>query len=371
MKVLFLTNIPAPTRVDFFEELAARGCELTVLYEMSQSGERNKEWRSMRADSAEKKYEEVFLKSVWRSRASAWCPSVTKYLKRGKWDMVIVGVYSTPTGMHAIHCLRRRKIPYAINCDGGLVPHAESSWKYKLKRYFLSGAELYFCSGTYSDAYLVHYGADPQVIRHYPFSSLHEDDILQEPVKEEKLRLRDELGWKERRIILSVGSFIPRKGFDILLKAAAELRDQYGVYIVGGGDTDQYKQLIDYYGLKNIHFVSFMKSADLKKCYMAADVFVLPTRQDVWGLVINEAMAAGLPVITTDRCVAGIELVDQEYIVPVGNAEALSDRIKLFMENDELRWQVGSRNLEKIREYTIENMARVHWNIFLSKKNSL
>lgn len=369
MKVLFMTNIPSPTRVDFFVELA-RNCELTVIYELPGSGERSREWISNRNSEGKKNYREIYLKPVWRNVASAWCPSVTKYLKRGMWDMVIVGVYSTPTGMHAIQCLKRRKIPYAINCDGGVVPLAESSFKYRLKKFFLSGAELYFCSGEFSDAYLKYYGADPKAIRHYPFSSLHEDDILQELVTgEAKRRLRAELGWEEKKIILSVGSFIPRKGFDVLLEAAAELNDQYGVYIVGGGDTEQYRQFSEARGLEHVHFLPFMKSNELKKYYMAADVFAFPTREDIWGLVINEAMAAGLPIVTTDKCVAGMELVDSEYIVEVEDAKGLSSKIERFMENAELRERVGKRNLDRIREYTIENMAKVHWDIIRSANN--
>lgn len=57
---------------------------------------------------------------------------------------------------------------------------------------------------------------------------------------------------------------------------------------------------------------------------MAADIFVHPTREDIWGLVVNEAMAKGLPVITTDRCVAGLELIKNESvgrIVPVENID--------------------------------------------------
>ena len=365
MKVLFLTNIPSPYRVDFFGELA-KYCDLTVLYEMGSATDRDVEW--FRADRDNGTYQSVFLKPIIKQSSSAWCPSVKRYLKKGVYDIIIIGVYSTPTGMYAIHYLKCHHMPYAINCDGGFVPSAERSLKFKLKRYFISGAKFYLCSGTYSDAYLIYYGAYPDAVRHYPFSPLHEAEILQGPVsEEEKRRLRKELGWKEEKIILSVGSFIPRKGFDILIKTASELQDRYGVYIVGGNDTEQYRQLIELYKLEHVHFLPFMKSNTIKKCYMSADVFVLPTREDIWGLVINEAMAVGLPVITTDRCVAGMELLENKSIVPVEDSETLGRKIEQLMRSDDLRKQEGKRNLERIRDYTIENMAKTHWDIIASE----
>ena len=99
--------------------------------------------------------------------------------------------------------------------------------------------------------------------------------------------------------------------------------------------------------------------------YRAADLFVLPTREDIWGLVVNEAMAFALPVITTDRCVAGLELVEDGvtgYIVPVGDDKALADKMNQALSGDCAA--MGAAALEKIRSYTIENMAKTHVEIF-------
>ena len=88
---------------------------------------------------------------------------------------------------------------------------------------------------------------------------------------------------------------------------------------------------------------------------------MLPTREDIWGLVINEAMAYGLPVITTDRCVAGLELVEDGvngYIVPVNDAASLAEKMLCVLNGD--MQQMGRRSLEKIQGYTIENMAQTH-----------
>ena len=83
------------------------------------------------------------------------------------------------------------------------------------------------------------------------------------------------------------------------------------------------------------------------------------------GLVINEAMAYGLPVITTDRCVAGLELVKEGangYIVPTEDAHSLAEAIEKVLCSD-LR-KMGESSLEKIRPYTIENMVKVHIDVF-------
>lgn len=112
--------------------------------------------------------------------------------------------------------------------------------------------------------------------------------------------------------------------------------------------------------------MGFKKKEELVKYYKASDLFVLPTREDVWGLVINEAMARGLPVITTDKCVAGLELIsdyENGFIVPVERADILAERIEDVMSDERLATRMAEASLEKIRPYNIENMASQHFNI--------
>ena len=65
---------------------------------------------------------------------------------------------------------------------------------------------------------------------------------------------------------------------------------------------------------------------------MAADVFVMPTREDIWGLVINEAMAYGLPVVSTDKCIAALELVKNGrngYIIPPNQPKEIAQKVNI------------------------------------------
>ncbi|MEZ4358519.1 MAG: glycosyltransferase family 4 protein [Eubacteriales bacterium] len=255
---------------------------------------------------------------------------------------------------------------FLLEVDGGII-RQENKLKYLIKRYFISSASAWLSSGDKTNEYLTYYGADKNNLYTYQFTSLWGKDICKKVYdKETKKSIREELDIKEKNVVISIGQFIYRKGFDILLKAAKSLNDT-GVYIVGSKPTKEYEKIISDYGIKNIYFPGFKKKEELKKYYEAADLFVLPTREDIWGLVINEAMANSLPVITTDNCVAGLELVENDvngYIVPVDNVKELADKINKILSNEDLKNKMAGNSLDKIKSYTIENMVKRHIDVF-------
>ena len=84
-------------------------------------------------------------------------------------------------------------------------------------------------------------------------------------------------------------------------------------------------------------------------------------------------MAYGLPIVTTDKCVAGLELVkdyENGFIVPVGNEKLLSNRINVILRDERLRVSMAKKSLEKIQRYTFENMARIHIEILRKLENN-
>lgn len=355
MKILWLTNIPSPYRVEFFNELG-KYCDLTVLFEKKASDERDKSWTKFSINN----FKAIYLKGKSVGVAESFCPDVVKYLKR-TYSYIIVTNFSDPTGMLAIATLRAKRLQYIIESDGGFAGSGHGL-KEKIKKWLLSGAQLYFSTGEMHDKYYLTYGATPEQIVHYPFTSLHEADVLKKPVgKQEKAALRKELGMVEDKIILSVGQFIHRKGYDILFKSLYKLGSSIGCYIVGGKPTEEYRKIVKDYNLKNVHFIDFKLKDELNKYYKAADLFVFPTREDIWGLVVNEAMAQGLPVITTNRCIAGLELVTNSsmgQIVQIEDSDALAVAIK--QELDILSEERSVLILKKISQYTIEKMAITH-----------
>lgn len=355
MKVLFTTNIPSPYRVDFFNELG-KYCDLTVTFTDKFYAERDKSWKDFKFDN----FKGIFLKG-YSIKNLRICSEIKKIIKVGNFDKIIISDFNFPTGMIAINYMRRKKIAYYLESDGGFAKSGKG-FKEKIKRHFIKGSNGYFSTAKEHDKYYLTYGATEDKLIRYPFTSLKEENIEKSIItSKDKLALRDKLAIKEDKVVLTVGQFIHRKGFDVLLKASKNFNSGVGFYFIGGEPTEEYLQ----YKADNVHFIGFKKKADLKEYYLMADVFVLPTREDIWGLVINEAMANGLPIITTDKCIAGLELVkngENGYIVPVDNVEELTKAINSVLENGENR-KMGELSLKIIKDYTIEKMVRTHVDI--------
>lgn len=362
MRILFLTNIPSPYRIDFFNELG-KTQDVKVVFEAEKAPLINNNWYS---DNAIDNFEAVFLKSgEIEEQKINW--KILKHIKRKNQDVVVVTSYAYFTEMLALIYLKISGISYYLEVDGGIIKN-ENRLKKWYKAFLISGAYGYISPSKQTDDYLTYYGAAKEKIYRYPFTSLKNDNILKETVSiEEKCRIREELGMREDKIILSVGRFINIKGFDILIKACKDIDKSVGAYIVGDKPTKEYVNLKAELKLDNLHFVDFKSKEELKNYYKAADVFVLPTRGDVWGLVVNEAMAYGLPVVTTDRCVAGLELVkdcENGFIVPVEDNKQLGEKMNIVLSNDNLCKNMSQKSLERIREYTLENMVERHIKVF-------
>ena len=368
MKVLFLTNVPSPYRVDFFNELG-KFCKLTVLFQKKTSDERDSSWRNYSFNN----FEGIFLKGISLNADTAFCPRVTKYIKKKIFDKIVICDYSSPTGMLAILKLRLKKIEYYIEIDGGFAKSGKGI-KERVKSFFLSKASGYFSTGDEADNYLIHYGAKKELIHRYPFTSLKQKDISDNlcTIKNKNF-VKKQMLCDNSFVILSIGQFIPRKGFDLLLKAISDLNGIH-LFLIGGKPTDEYLNIVEEGRLSNITFLPYMNKEDLDKYFTCSDIFVLPTREDIWGLVVNEAISYGLPVITTNRCLAGLELIhddDVGKIVPKEDIESLRKSIIDYTNENIYLSEKVEKRIKLISNYSIEKMVSAHLNVFIDKDNQM
>lgn len=360
--VLFITNIPSPYRVDFFEEFSKK-VNLTVWFENDKVDYR--EWESNYTD---KGFDYKNFNFSNRSKLSI-TKELFNLLKNNQFDTYIVGGYSTPIGMISIICLKILKKEFILNADGGFIKN-DNKINFMIKRFFISAANYWLSSGENCTNYLLHYGAKKENIYKYPFASVkYKENELIELDNESKQLIKSK--YKLNNIvILTIGSFIKRKGIDVLLEAINLLNKRQenldiSVVIVGGGELkESYYRYIEANGITNVVLLDFLQKEELNKLYKVADIFVLPTREDIWGLVINEAMEFGLPIICSNKAASAYDLIEGNgKIFESENVEELASNLEELILNEDKRIEYGNCSKMKIKNYSSEKMADKHFEI--------
>lgn len=359
MKVLFINNIPSPYRVDFLNELG-KYCQLTAVFGRETARDRDQKWKSDEFHN----FKAVFLKGIKVGTDASISFQVISVIGEG-FDIIFLGSYSSPSHIIAMEYMKARGIPFLLNADGGFVK--KDKWPVlMLKRRIIGLASAWLSTGKLTDDYLAYYGAKRDKIFRYPFTSVRAQDrfCIQEADKDEK---KTKLHMKEKTAVITVGQFIPRKGLDLLIRCCPKLQKDTGIYIIGGEPGEEYKKLLEGEWEERVHFVGFKRKEELKDYYIAADVFVFPTREDIWGLVLNEAMSYGLPCVASECAVAANEMIEDGkngYLVNPEDIDQMSDRLNCLLSDKEGRLRMGELAYEKSQEYTIENMAVRHMEIF-------
>ena len=133
-------------------------------------------------------------------------------------------------------------------------------------------------------------------------------------------------------------------------------RDDSVLIMAGAGKEEgRIKELAA--GDKNIFFPGYVDGQEKARYYTIADIFVLPTFVDPWGLVIMEAMMFGLPVITTTGAGASELILGNGIVIEPGDEEAINESLEYLLDNDEIREEMGRKSKEIIKEYTVECAA--------------
>lgn len=349
-RVLYLTNKEVPYRVRFFNELA-KCCDLTVLYETKNPGSRNHQW----AKSEERQHRAKFIQRDNIKTDDPDTVSLWEELSAG-YDVIIVGCYNTRIQMAAILYMRMKGIPYIINLDGEAFLEG-NGMKALGKRFFLRGAQKYLVAGEKSAESLRKIIKKKEIIPYY-FSSLSQQEI-EDHRKQSCNSCRYDT-------ILVVGQYYDYKGMDIALKTA-QMDKSLQYKLVGmGSRTDLF--LKDYADKipENVEIIPFLQKEELEKEYRNCAMLVLPSRQECWGLVINEAASFGMPIVSTWGSGAAVEFLADEYpqyLAKPGDAESLYRGITELRETAEKEAYCRFL-LEKSKDYSIDKSVRRHVNAF-------
>lgn len=300
MKILIITTVMAPYRIELFEELG-KNIDLVVCFEDYFDETRDKSWYNRAAENFDK---------IISSSKSKIKLDVLRQIKK-EFDVVIFYEYSTLTSVIGIYKCQLNNIPYIINCDGAFISR-ESLAKYNLKKSLISNASGLLANGASAIQYFLYYKAPTENIFQHDFSSLKSEDFDTKPVTNflNLLETNYKIDLKHMNIFLSVGRFIESKNIEFLISNWKEMGESDILCIVGNGtDKKKYRDMVSELKLKNVFILNHLSKEELFSFYQISKALLFPSYNEVWGLVVPEALSQGLPVITTVECNAGTQLI--------------------------------------------------------------
>ncbi len=356
--VVYWNNIPSPYMVERFNALADRGgLDFEAWF-----NDRSEADRSWEVNESSWRFRYRYLPTTKIGRHTFHWP--TPIL--GRRPDLVVSLYSQPVFIVGWLLARFRRVK---TCFRVLMTH--DRWvtrhpaKEKIKRFLFKRVDGVETPGNDGKQFAMRYGVPSERI----FFATHTVDIEHYKSGSKDARVDRELLRQELAVFgtvfICVGRLWWGKGINYLLEAFEQVQkascEEVSLLLVGDGPQEaQLKRFCFERGLRNVVFAGFHQKQELPRYYAAADVFVFSTLGDPYGLVVDEAMACSLPVISTAAAGEITDRVDEGingYIVPPENSEALANRMFLFVGNSDLCERMGESSAEKIAGHTPERWA--------------
>ena len=366
LRLVIVTEIIAPYRISVFNALAKHeGIDLKVIF-LSETDPTLRQWRVYKDEI---RFSYGVLPS-WRFRAggshfllNARLPaSLNKFSP----EAIICGGYNYVASWQAQMWALRRRVRFVLWSESNAQDARRLSKAVEfLKARFLKRCDGFVAPGKSAFAYLRLLGAPAERIFTAPNAVDNAFFAAQAgEAKRQAVAFQEKLGLP-RRFILFVGRLVPEKGVFELLEAYAKLesalRIEVGLVFAGDGvSREELTQLAKRVEPGAVCFPGFAQREDLAGLYAFAECLVLPTHSDPWGLVVNEAMSCGLPIIVSSVAGCSADLVADGwngYVVPPRDSEKLSAAISCVVQRPDLRQSMSAHSLERIRNFSPEACA--------------
>jgi glycosyltransferase involved in cell wall biosynthesis len=295
-------------------------------------------------------------------------PDVDAVFDRGRFDAVLIQGYTHAFQRQVVRTARARHIRTVLCGDlTDQVPYGGRGVIRKLVRevyvrWFYQYIDAFGYVGENAREHLLRRGVSPQRMYFSPFSvdtQLFETQRVRFDRDSERATLAIE---PEQFVLLFSGKLIPRKAPLLLLEALRRIpdRDRITLILIGDGELREQVVSLGREVLDNrIILPGFVNQGDLGKYFVAADAFVLPSEFETWGLVVNEAMQFGLPVIASTRVGSHRDLIVEGrtgHVFPAGDADGLASAIR-SLSNLERRRAMGAAARDHVKRYSTEAAA--------------
>jgi glycosyltransferase involved in cell wall biosynthesis len=303
-------------------------------------------------------YRSIFLgeKATTRIPHGFWsliCPQLWSEIRGGQYDAVLLHGYNYAASVLALIAAKTMRLPVLMRSETHLALHGKR-WRRRVRDGVLTIAyrfvDGFLAIGTANRAYYRALGVPGKRIFDLPYAVDNERFIAGAGLTPEQLsRIRRKYGLPmDDVVVLYASKFMRRKHPDDMIRAMAGLRDKghtATLFMVGAGEMEQeLRDLTARLGMANVVFSGFLNQAELPGIYAASDVFVLPSDNEPWGLVVNEVMCAGIPVVVSDEVGCVADLVKDGvngYHMKAGDILSLSRAIEKLVADEHQRKRMG------------------------------
>jgi len=363
MRVALATNFISPYRVPLYTALDGTPCwDFKVFTSCDMEFDRQWDSPSNFPFLCKKSLNISYKRTVIHTHPTNFRDVRQIHLPVGLWfdlwsyrpDVVISSEMGARSLIAAIYVLiaRKRLILYF---EGTKHTERDINWKQRVLRNILCRfAHAFTCGGSESVSYVESLGVDPKKIFDVKLA-LDMTPFLESFQVSRRLSIRQKLGISGL-CYLHVGGLIPRKGLDYLIKTwkifCMKNNKEATLILVGDGvQKESLINLVNSLGLCNVKFIGFVNPEDLPAIYKASDIFVFPTLEDCWGLVVNEAMASGLPVICSKYAGCADDLIvdgQNGWIIDPLNINDIVQKLQYAWDAREKKEVMGKAGQELI-----------------------
>jgi glycosyltransferase involved in cell wall biosynthesis len=291
-------------------------------------------------------------------------PEIGAAIAAGKPDVVLITGWYSITLVRALHACRRLGVPALYRGDSHLLsgPRGWRRLAWALKtRYLLRRFEGYLSPGRRVNEYLHRFGVPDYRVFEVPHAVDNEMfRMTAAPYQEPGRRAAARREWSidpGTFVVLFVGKLVPSKRPLNVVRALARLKGSRSLVVVGSGPLEETlrkeAQRLDV----DLHMTGFLNQTELGRAYALADCLALPSDfPETWGLVVNEALATGLPVVVSAAVGCAPDLVrdgETGYIYPLDDIEALSRRLEMVRQRkaEQYDWSTACRSKVAAHSY--------------------
>ena len=361
IRVAWVGGEPTPTRVPHLQALAARPeLDLSVVYATHTYQQRT--WSVQHPEARVLRGWTIPTTSVLHHDYPI-TPGIWRFLDEGKFDLVVIAGWAVFAAQAAILWCRCHQVPYVLNAENHLRER-RPSWVKTVKGLVLPRvipqAAGMLVSGSLAREHALYYGARADRVVVFP----NTPDITAFAAKADDLRsrrdaIRSGLGVEANEVVvLQVGRLIPLKGADVLVPAVGEAQRESHVAIrlllTGeGSERHNLERLAGREGV-NLTMTGQVEGDELIALYVAADIFALLSRRETWGIVVNEAMACGLPIVLSSAVGAAGDLLEpgrNGILVEPGDESGAAAAIAALARDAPTRAMFGERSRSLVDDW--------------------